>query len=164
MELHRRPRLGLPVASFLVALLLGVVPLPQGAAWFRPEFVALLVIYWTMALPDHMGVGMAFIVGLLQDLVESSALGQHALALVVVAYVCVLSYRRIRNYALWQQSGWVFILVGIHQLFWNWVNSLTGPSAQSLIFLLPALISALIWPLVLLSLRWLSRRNRQFSF
>lgn len=160
MEFQQKSNLSLVAVSFLLAMLLSILPLPIDWAWFRPEFVALLVIYWVMALPDRMGVGIAFAVGLVQDVVENATLGQHALALVAVAYVCVLSYQRIRNYALWQQSAWVFVLVGIHQLFWNWVHSLNGPAAQSLVFLVPALVSALLWPIVLIAMEALRLRTR----
>jgi len=119
-------------------MILSVYPLPLSWGWFRPAFVALIVIYCSIVLPQHFGVGAAWFVGLLQDIIEFSTLGQHALALMAVAYVCHLSYQRIRNYALWQQSAWVFILVGIHQLFWNWVHSLQGTAASPLMFLIPA--------------------------
>lgn len=164
MQFQQTPGLGLVVSSFAVALVLSVAPVPPGWAWFRPELVALLAIYWVMALPGQVGVGMAFAVGLVQDVVENATIGQHALALVAVAYVCVLSYQRIRNYAVWQQSAWVFVLVGIHQLFWNWVHSLAGPAAQSLIFLVPALVSALVWPIVLITMEWLRYRTRGAGF
>jgi len=146
-------------SSFLVALVLAVLPIPDSWAWFRPEFVALLVIYWVLVLPQQVGVGVAFAVGIVQDIVEYSVLGTHALSLVAVAYVCVLAYRRIRNYALWQQSLWVFILVGLHQLFWNWIHNFSGNSAESLIFLVPALVSALIWPFVLILMEWVRIRT-----
>jgi len=149
------------IVSFFVVFLLSVFPLPVTWAWYRPEFVALLVIYWVMALPEQVGVGLAFVVGIIQDVVEYAVLGQHALALVAVAYVCMLSYRRIRNYALWQQSAWVFVLIGLHQLFWNWVHGFTGPAAQSLIFLLPALVSALVWPIVLIVMEWIQVRTQK---
>ncbi len=159
MEFHQHPNLPIVALSFFLAMLLGILPLPTDWAWFRPEFVALLVIYWVMTLPDRMGHSC-----LVQDVVENATLGQHALALVAVAYVCVLSYQRIRNYALWQQAAWVFVLVGIHQLFWNWVHSLAGPAAQSLIFLVPALVSALLWPIVLIVMDRLQVRTRRRGF
>lgn len=145
--------------SFLVALILAVFPLPSSWAWFRPEFVALVVIYWVLVLPQQVGVGVAFVAGIIQDIVEFSVLGQHALSLVAVAYVCGLAYQRIRNYALWQQSLWVFILVGLHQLFWNWIHNFSGIAAESLIFLVPALVSALIWPFVLVIMEWVRIRT-----
>ena len=146
--------------SIALALLFCIFPMPQAWAWFRPAFVCLVVIYWAIALPQLFGVGAAWLVGLVQDVVEYSTLGQHALALMAVAYVCHLSYQRIRNYALWQQSAWVFVLVGIHQLFWNWVHSLHGSTASPLYFLLPALVSALAWPIILVLLEWARLRFR----
>lgn len=146
--------------SLAIALVLSVFPLPVSWAWFRPEFVALVAIYWGIVFPQYFGLGTAWLVGLVQDVVEYSLLGQHALALVAVVYVCHLSYQRIRNYALWQQSAWVFILVGIHQLFWNWVHSLQGNAATPIYFLLPALISALAWPMLLIMMEWVRLRFR----
>lgn len=160
MELQQSPPLGIVVISFLLASLANLLPLPTEWAWLRPEFVALAVIYWTISLPDQVGVGVAFAVGLLQDVLENTLLGQHALACVILAYVCSLSYRRIRNFAVWQQSAWIFVLVGIHQLLWNWGSTFSGRTTDSLIFLLPALTSAFFWPLLLhLHLRQLRQRR-----
>jgi len=58
----------------------------------------------------------------------------------------------MRNYTLWHQTFFVFVIVGLHQLVDNWVHSLQGNAADSLVFLLPAFTSALIWPLVWLIL------------
>lgn len=134
--------------SILAAYLLAIFPLDYAFLWLRPEFVALLVVYWAIHLPQQFGLVSAWMSGLGLDIVENSTLGQHALALTVVAYVCLMSYQRIRSYAMWHQSMWIFILVGIHQLFCNWVQSLNGRSADVWEFLIPALASALIWPVV----------------
>ncbi|GAB1258335.1 rod shape-determining protein MreD [Aurantivibrio plasticivorans] len=147
------------VLSFVVAMCLSVYPLPDSWQWFRPEFVALLVIYWVTALPHQVGILTAFIVGLAQDIVELSVIGLHALCLVAVAYFCVLSYQRIRSYALWQQSLWVFVLTGIHQVFWNWAQSFSGPNSDSLMFLTPALVSAVMWPVILIVMEWVRIRT-----
>jgi len=160
MESQHTHPLIVVVPSLLIALLLAVYPLPLNWAWFRPEFVALVVIYWAIVLPQQFGIGAAWTVGLIQDVVQYSVLGQHALALMAVAYVCHLSYQRIRNYALWQQSAWVFILIGIHQLFWNWVHSLQGSAASPGYFLIPALVSALVWPIILVIMEWVRWRFR----
>lgn len=160
MDPQRTHPLTVIVISLVIALMLSVFPLPLSWAWFRPAFVALVVIYWAIVFPQHFGVGAAWIVGLIQDVVEYGVLGQHALALMAVVYVCQLSYQRIRNYALWQQSAWVFVLVGIHQLFWNWVVSLGGSAASPGYFLIPALVSALVWPGVLVAMEWTRLRFR----
>ncbi len=134
--------------SFVVALTLGVLPMPEEVSWLRPQFVVVVFIYWCLTLPQVVGIISAWLLGISVDVVNHNTLGQHALALVVVAYICQLSYQRIRSYLFWQQSMWVFVMVGINQLFVNWVHSLDGHSAHPQQFLLPALSSALLWPLL----------------
>lgn len=134
--------------SFMVALILAVYPLPVDMQWWRPQFVTLVLIYWVIVMPQQLSMLMVWLLGCCVDLFVGTLLGQHALCLMAVAYVCVLSYQRIRSYGIWQQSFLVFVVVGIQQLLGNWVHSLYGSQAPSLVFLLPALMSALCWPLV----------------
>lgn len=147
------------VVSLLVGIWLSVVPLPEWMRWARPEWVALILIYWVIALPQRVGIGVAWLTGVLLDLVEGVPLGQNALALSVVAYVGQIIYQRMRMYAGWQQAGIVFVLVGLNQLVCHWVQTLTmSRVAPTMMFLLSALISALLWPSVLVLLRYCRRR------
>ncbi len=136
------------LVTLIIGLTLSVMPVPDKISWLRPQFVVLIFIYWSLALPQTIGILSAWFAGICLDVVSYAIIGQHALAMVVVAYICLLSYQRIRTYMYWQQSVWVFVMVGIHQLFVNWVHSLTGHSAHPSQFLLPAFASALLWPLV----------------
>lgn len=145
--------------SLAAAMVLSIVPVPVWAQWARPEWVALVLIYWAVALPHRVGIGMAWLTGLLLDLVEGVPLGQNALALAVVAYVALILYQRMRMYAAWQQAGIVFVLIGLNQLISYWVQTLTlARVAPSLMFLVSALVSALLWPSVLVLLRYCRRR------
>ncbi|MEP0203404.1 MAG: rod shape-determining protein MreD [Halioglobus sp.] len=146
--------------SILVALILAVTPMPAWSVWGRPEWVALVVIYWTIALPHRVGIFTALLIGIAMDVLEGAVLGQNAFALVVVSLLAMVLYQRLRVFSLWQQSMVVFVLVGINQLICQWVQNLEGAGAQSLFFLLPACSSALLWPVVLHSLRGLRRFYR----
>jgi rod shape-determining protein MreD len=146
--------------SFVVALVLSIVPLPPFLQWARPEWVALVLIYWVIALPNRVGVTIGFVVGVLLDVLEGSTLGQNALALVVVAYFSCLLYQRLRMFVLWQQAMMVFILIGVNQLVYQWVHSLGTIGDRTLAFLLPALVSALFWPWIFASLRHYRRQFR----
>ncbi|MEP6389372.1 MAG: rod shape-determining protein MreD [Halioglobus sp.] len=146
--------------SILVALILAVTPMPAWSVWGRPEWVALVVIYWTIALPHRVGIFTALLIGIAMDVLEGAVLGQNAFALVVVSLLAMVLYQRLRVFSLWQQSMVVFVLVGINQLICQWVQNLEGAGAQSLLFLLPACSSALLWPVVLHSLRGLRRFYR----
>lgn len=144
--------------TFLVAFVLLVVPLPDWLQWARPEWVTLTLIYWCIALPQRVGITIGLLAGLGVDVLEGSLFGQHGLALVVVAFLALILYQRLRVYSLLQQSAVVFVLVGISQLLCQWVQNVAGASGLPKLFLLPALTSALVWPFVLHILRGLRRR------
>lgn len=140
-------------ATFLVGMVLSQMPLPDMLVWARPEWVALILIYWVMALPHRVGMGGAFMLGVLMDVVRGSVLGLSALSLTLIAFLVLMLYKRLRMFPLWQQSLMVLVLVGINQLLFHWMQSVTGTTGNSLMFLLPSLVSALVWPWLFLLLR-----------
>ena len=140
-------------ATFLVGMVLSQMPLPDMLVWARPEWVVLILIYWVMALPHRVGMGSAFAIGVLLDVVRGSVLGLSALSLTLIAFLVRLLYKRLRMFPLWQQSFMVLVLVGINQLLFHWMQSMTGTTGNSLLFLLPSLVSALVWPWLFLLLR-----------
>jgi rod shape-determining protein MreD len=151
---------GVIFLTFLVAYVLAVLPLPAWLQWGRPEWVALTLIYWCIALPQRVGIATGLLLGVGLDVLEGSLLGQNALALIAVALLSLILYQRLRVYSLWQQAGVVFMLVGINQLICQWVQNLEDIRALPRLFLLPAFSSALLWPVVLHILRGLRRRYR----
>ncbi|GAB5453285.1 MAG: rod shape-determining protein MreD [Halioglobus sp.] len=150
---------GYPVVllTFLVAAVLAILPLPEWLLWGRPEWVALVLIYWVIALPQRVGIATALLLGIGLDVLEGAVLGQNAFSLTVVALLALVLYQRVRVYGLAQQAAIVFVLVGINQLICQWVQNLQGVGARSALFLLPAVSSALLWPVVLHLLRGLRR-------
>jgi rod shape-determining protein MreD len=144
--------------TFVVALMLTMLPLPDWAALFRPEWVAMVLIYWCMALPERVGVGIGWGAGLLLDVVKGALLGQHALALALVAYLTLHLYQRIRVYPLWQQSLFVLLMVALNQLLVLWVKGIIGEPPNDWLYWLPTLTSMLLWPWVFLVLRDLRRQ------
>ncbi|MFT5709965.1 MAG: rod shape-determining protein MreD [Halioglobus sp.] len=144
-------------ATFFVAFVLAMIPLPVWLVWARPEWLALAVVYWTIALPHRVGILTAVFLGVLLDVLEGSVMGQNALSLGVVALLSQVLYQRMRVTSVWQQAAMVFLLVGINQLVCQWTQNLQGVAASSLLFLLPAFTSALVWPVVLHVLRALRR-------
>jgi len=132
--------------SFIVAFVLMVVPVSDDLKWCRPEFILLLVIYWTIYSPQYLGLGTVWLLGLFQDILELSLLGLNAIGMLLIAYILHLVYQRLRNYVFWHQALWVFVLVGVFQLFSNWLNGFMGHSADNPIFLLSAVFSGLLWP------------------
>lgn len=148
------------VTSFLVAYVLAVLPMPHWLMWVRPEWVALILIYWAIALPHRVGILTALLLGIMLDALEGAVLGQNAFSLVVVAVLCQTLYQRLRVFSVLQQAGTVFVVIGINQLVCQWVQNLEGVRSPPLLFLLPAVSSALLWPVVLHVLRSLRRHYR----
>src|SRR5689334_20324828 len=97
--------------SLLIALMLMLLPMPAWAAWMRPVWVLMVLIYWTIAVPYRVNTGIAFVMGLLIDLLTGTLLGEHALALTVVIYFVARLHMRLRMYPLIQQSMSIFIFV-----------------------------------------------------
>ncbi len=146
------------IASFIVAALLLVMPLPESLDYYRPEWIALFLIYWVMALPHRVGLLSAWIIGLFVDVLEDSLLGLNALVLALVAYLALSLYRRLRMFTMLQQASTVFILIGLHQLVSFWILTVSEQNTSpNLMFLVSAFSSALIWPLVFYGLRYLRR-------
>lgn len=153
-----QPRGGFVVyLSFLVALMLSALPLPEDLQWWRPEWVLLVLLYWIVALPARVGLGTAWVLGILLDVLRGNLLGLNALALTIVAYVMLLVYQRVRMFSWLQQVLFVFALVALDQIIVHWVKGILGVSSQTLMFLVPALVSAVLWPVLFMLLRGVRR-------
>lgn len=146
--------------SFALALMLGILPLPAWAAAYRPLWVLVTLIYWCVAVPERIGIGFGWSVGLLVDVMSDALLGQNALALAVVAWLCGHLAKRLRVAPMLQQLLTVALLVVVHQLVIFWIGGLTGAPPHGLAYWLPVVSSALIWPWVLSLLRDLRTRFR----
>lgn len=146
--------------SFVLALALSVWPLPEWAMSGRPAWVALMVIFWVMILPHRVGIATAFVIGVLLDALDGSVLGLHALALTIVAFLTYRLHGRVRVFPLAQQCIAVLILVGLYQLFCRLVQGAIEPIPITLVYWLPTLTSALIWPWMYWFLNGLRLRYR----
>ena len=161
--MERRHATWVIVASFVIAACLAVMPMPDWLSILRPEWMALVLIYWVMALPHRIGMGLAWICGFFLDVLEGNLMGLNALTLTLIAYMSMSLYQRLRMFTLLQQSSTVFILVGLHQLLSFWILSVTDRgSSPNLLYMLSALTSAVVWPFIFVTLRHF-RRNFQVN-
>ncbi|MBL1260454.1 MAG: rod shape-determining protein MreD [Thiotrichaceae bacterium] len=148
------------IFSFIAAFALTVFPLPNWLAVVRPEWVALVLIYWCMALPNRIGIGIAWAIGLMLDVLRIGLLGENALALCIIAYITLKLYQRLRVFPLWQQALSVFVLVSLSQMLHLWIKGITGQPIDLLTYWLPSISSMVAWPLVFTTLRALRRKFR----
>ncbi|GAB3347074.1 rod shape-determining protein MreD [Lysobacter tyrosinilyticus] len=90
--------------SLLVALLLALLPMPALLQPLRPYWLALVMAYWVMEDPDRVGLGFAFLIGVIADLVVGSLLGEQALRLVVITFILQRFRARLRFFPMSQQA------------------------------------------------------------
>ncbi|GGE48101.1 rod shape-determining protein MreD [Halopseudomonas oceani] len=146
------------IFSILVALLLSVMPMPEPISLARPMWLAMVLAYWVMALPHRVGLLTAWLAGLVSDVLFGQLFGQNALVMTLVVWMVLLLYQRIRRFPLWQQSLVMLPVFGIAQMVMLWLNSLSGNRPPTLLFLLPAVVSTVLWPWVFSLLRGVRRR------
>lgn len=136
------------IASFIIALMAVMIPLPDFLSLFRPEVVTILLIYWCIEAPDRVGVGYGWVTGLMLDVVQGALLGQHAFALALVAWITVKLHQRIRVYPKGQQALSIFVLIVLSQMIVLWVQGVIGKSPNTWMYWMPSITSMIIWPWV----------------
>lgn len=143
--------------SFFVAFILSMIPLPQILQTVRPEFVLIVLIYWNIALPNRVGVGIGWIAGLIFDVSSDALLGQHALTFALIAYLAIKLHQRIRVFPVWQQALTIFVLIMFQGTINLWIMGMLGEAPSISVFMLPAISTALFWPVGYFLMRQLRR-------
>ncbi len=155
-----------PGRSYIVYLTLAlgfvltVIPLPEWAINYRPQWVTLILIYWCMALPERFGVGVGWFTGILLDVLTGTLLGQHALGLALVAYLTLKLHRRVRVLPLRQQIFTIFVLLLVERLLALWATGAAGYPAPTLWYWAAPVMGMLLWPWIYIILRDIRRRFR----
>ena len=147
-------------ASFVVALMLTIIPLPDWLSLARPEWLVMVLIYWCMALPERVGVGIGWVAGLMLDVTQGTLLGQHALGMAVVAFLTLKLHQRIRVFPRLQQALTVFMLVTVYAILMLWIRGMTGTAPKVWIYLIPTLTTAILWPWIFMVMRFFRRHYR----
>lgn len=144
--------------TFAIGLLLSVSPLPHALEVYRPLWLGLLLAFWTLAMPTKVGMTTAWILGLAEDVLYGTLLGQNALILTLITFMVISLQQRLRMYPMWQQSLVMLVIFGVAQLVQLWLSALTGNRQPTLAMVWPAAVSAVLWPWVSFALRGLRQR------
>jgi len=151
----------LPVfLTFVIGLMLTIMPLPDSVVAFRPDWLAMLVIFWAMQLPRTWSVGTAWIIGIILDVSQGTLLGQHALALCCVAFITVRMHLLMRVFPLPQLTATVFPILAIYQFLLFWINGVAGNHAPAIAYWGPVISGTLLWPFLLALLSGMRYRTR----
>ena len=145
--------------GLFAGLVLAVWPLPDVVRPFWPAWTALILVYWGMALPHRVNVGTFWLVGILLDVLKGALIGEHALALAVLAFVITRWHLQVRVFPVGQQILAVMLLLGLYEFLLFWIRGIAGASQPIFYSLAPVVTGGLAWPWLFFLLRGLRRRH-----
>ena len=150
--------------SLMTAALLSILPLPEVLMPFKPYWIALVVIYWSLETHGVINLGLAFLIGVVVDTLTGSLMGLHALSLVVMVFLVQRFRSRLRFFPPWQQALSVLGLLVNDRIILIWISVFLGESLPTWKYWLPPLVGMALWPWLFLGLdRVRSRVRRQKS-
>jgi rod shape-determining protein MreD len=146
--------------TLLAGLVLNTLPLSGLALVLRPDFLALVLLFWCIREPRLISVGIAWFLGLLMDVADGTVFGQHALAYAVLAYAAEYFRRRVLRFPLWQQAAQVAVLLLLCAALVALVRIVGGAPMPRWTYAMGSLTGALLWPVLTVVLQWPQRPPR----
>lgn len=131
--------------SLFVALLLNMLPLGR-VAWM-PDLLALAIVFWSVHQPARVGMGAAFVFGLLMDVHQSALLGQHALSYTTLGFFAITIHRRLLWFPVLSQALQVLPLFAVSHLIELGIRMVGGGSFPGWEVFIGAALEAALWPL-----------------
>lgn len=148
------------ILTLAVALMLVVVPLPEWAQPYRPQWTLMVLTYWVMALPQRVGVIGGWTTGLFVDAVTGTLLGQHALSYALGSYLVLTQHRRLRLFPWWQQTATMSGIFLLDRIVSFLVAGATTNTALPWSYWIAPFVSMALWPWMLALLQALRHRLR----
>ncbi|HSD54454.1 MAG TPA: rod shape-determining protein MreD [Burkholderiales bacterium] len=138
-------RVSFMTASVVAALAFNLLPWQDIRG--VPDLLALVLTFWCVHQPRKMGIGIAWLLGLLMDTANGALFGQHALAYAALAYAAQGLHRRILGFSPWRQALHVLVLLLGSQLIMLAVRMVAGGTFPGVSFFVGSVICAMLWPL-----------------
>ena len=142
--------------TLMLALVFELLPLGRQPA--MPDVLAVALVFWNVHQPRRVGVGLAFVFGLLIDVHQGALLGQHAFAYTLLSFVAITVHRRLLWFGVIEQAVQILpLFLAVHGVSLA-VRMLAGGMFPGWWLLLAPVFEALLWPLVTLFLLAPQRR------
>ncbi len=144
--------------GFTLLVAMAVNMLPLGRAPAMPDLLAVALVFWNVHQPRRVGVGLAFVFGLMMDVHQGALLGQHALAYTLLSFVAITIHRRLLWFGVVEQALQIVpVFYAAHGVSLA-VRMLAGDMFPGWGILVAPAIEALLWPVVTLLLLAPQRR------
>jgi rod shape-determining protein MreD len=132
--------------SMVGALLLNMLPFGR-IAWM-PDFVALVLVFWSVHQPRRVGIGSAFVFGLLMDVYQTALLGQHAWAYTALSFFAITIHRRLLWFSVPSQALQVLPLFAAAHALELLIRLIAGGVFPGIAMLLAPALESLLWPVI----------------
>jgi rod shape-determining protein MreD len=140
-------------ATLLAALLVNLLPWSGWWLVVRPDFVALILLFWCIEQPRNIGFTTAWLLGLLMDVADASLLGQHALAYSILAYAGIVLHRRVQRFSVTPQVLHVIPLLLLNDVIVLFIRILAGSDFPGYEYFIGSLIGGALWPVLAIVLK-----------
>ena len=134
------------IVSLIIAFLMNM--LPWGHLIGVPDFVALVVIFWSINQPRKVGIGVAFFMGLMMDVHEATLLGENALAYTLLSYFAIMIHRRVLWFPSGTQALHILPLLLVTQLIEMLIRLVVSGKFPGWFFFAQSFTAALLWPVI----------------
>ena len=138
-------RAGFIALTLIAALMLNLLPWSGAWLWVKPDFVALVVLYWCIEQPRKVGFVSAWMMGLFMDVADGTLLGQHALAYSILAYASIVLHRRVRMFSGTPQVVHVLLLLLLNDLIVLAIRLAAGADFPGLRYFIGSFVAAALW-------------------
>lgn len=144
----------------LLFSVLTIVELPVWMFYFRPDWIALVVVYWVLALPNRLGIVFGLLHGLLLDLLLIKSFGLNALGLALLAFTVSRTHMQMRMFPIWQQSLIVGIMIAAMKMIVAWIATWVSDFQISQYYWYSIVADIIVWPFLYIILRDIRRSMR----
>ena len=134
---------------FLIAFIFSIIPLPDYLQIIMPEWIALLLFFFSLMNPERVGLFLALILGIILDLFSGSLLGQHALSLLLPVAICLRLNLIVRVFPIWQLNTFIVIMLIIYEFILFWIDGVLLINIPISERIFPIISSVLVWPIIL---------------
>jgi rod shape-determining protein MreD len=142
--------------SFIISMLITTVSFTFGV--FSPDWIQLVLIYWLLAVPSVIGLLTSWFIGIIADVTLGTTLGMHALTYVGISFIIMQSYKFLRYLTVYQQAIIIFIILILKYTILLWIDRLLDINNYTLSIYWTPLMSAILWPIVFYTLRFIRRK------
>ena len=142
--------------TIILGLFISLITLPLG--YYAPEWMILIVIYWAIALPSNNKLFIAFLIGIIVDIVYGQVLGISSLFYVLMVYIVLRLYNSLRYMTIAQQAVVLFIFIFLKQHLLVWAYFIIDRNIDYQALIVGSIVTASIWPLIYYTLRFIRRK------